>query len=132
MSPETTAGATTGIATGDDRNSSSNQPQSFGDFGHGYYSRPENQVNLLALLLLEEQGNLASTPTGDEELPYDMQQTSSLRSLAKLEKHKLCLSTSPTTTTSQPKGTTSLQSLFVQTTMEPLPHGQFDLVPASH
>ena len=127
--PEATC---TGNATGDRFDSSSNQPQSFGDFDHGYYSRPENQVNLLALLLLEEQGNLASTPTGDEELPYDMQQTSSLRSLAKLEKHKLCLSTSPTTTTSQPKGTTSLQSLFVQTTMEPLPHGQFDLVPASH
>jgi len=68
----------------------SNQPQSFGDFHHGTYSRlhrPENQVNLL-LLLLQEQGDLASTPIGDEE-PYDMQET---RSLANWKKHKLCLS----------------------------------------
>jgi len=47
----------------------------------------QHQVNLL-LLLLQEQGDLASTPIGDE-VPYDMQET--LRSLANWKKHKLCL-----------------------------------------
>ena len=47
----------------------------------------QNQVNLL-LLLLQEQGDLASTPIGDEE-PYDMRE---IRSLANWKKHNLCLS----------------------------------------
>ena len=125
--PETTAGAKAGVATGGliwfiiemD------QPQSFGDFGHGSQPTAVHQVNLRALLLLpiQEQGDLAST--GDEELLHEMQET--LRSLAKPNgRSTSCAFPSPTTTTTllQPEGpTTSLQSLFVQTTMEPLPHG---------
>jgi len=83
----------------------------FGDFAHGTYTgynhRPENQVNLLSLLLLlpQEQGDLAST--GDEARdPF--------RSLADWKKHKLCLFSILLSYyynyTSQPKGTTSLQS----------------------
>jgi len=47
-----------------------------------------HQVNLLLLLLVQEQGDLAST-VGDEELTYDMRET--LRSLANWKKHNLCL-----------------------------------------
>ena len=57
------------------------QPQSFGDFAHGHYTAVVHQVNLLTLLLPlpQEQGDLASTPTGDEE-PYDMRETLFARS----------------------------------------------------
>jgi len=62
------------------------QPQSFGDFGHDYYSRPENQVNLL-LLLLQEQGDLASTLETRYHTACERQPSFA----CKLEKHKLCL-----------------------------------------
>jgi len=99
------------------------QPQSFGDFNHG--SQPatagRNQVNL-PLLLPQEQGDLASTPTGDEK-SYDMRETH--RSLANWKKkHKLCLLLSISYYYTyiymvKPEGTTlpSLQST-TQTTME--------------
>jgi len=80
--------------------SSSNQPQSFGDFPHGRLHRPNTKLTCLLLLLLQEQGDflLASTPTGDEE-PHDMRET--LRSLAKMEEAQVVpfLSTPPTTST---------------------------------
>jgi len=101
-------------------------PQSFGDFGHGCLSRPYTKLTCPSALLLplpqEKQGDLAST--GDE-VSYTARDH---RSLVNWKKHKLCLLSillhlHPSSL--QPEGTTtpSLQSLFVQTTMEPLSHG---------
>jgi len=83
----------------------------------------ENQVNLL-LLLLQEQGDIILAST--LETRYTTARNT-LRSLANWKSTSCAFAfhtTTTTTTSSQPEGpTTSLQSLFVQTTMEPLPHG---------
>ena len=63
-----------------------------------------------------------------------------LRSLVHWKKHKLCLSISYYYTynhtyivaTGRTDDKPLLQSLFVQTTMEPLPHGLWSCLPASH
>ena len=106
------------------QNSKSTQPQSSGDFAHGnYYTPARNQVNLL-LLLLQEQGDIILAST--LETRYTTARNT-LRSLANWKSTSCAFAfhtTTTTTTSSQPEGpTTSLQSLFVQTTMEPLPHG---------
>ena len=103
--------------------SSSNQPQSFGDFDHG----PETSHGRTPKLTCPSPTTTTGARglprfhgVGDEEPPYDMRET--LRSLANWKKHKLCLSIH--LLQRLPERTTSLQSLFVQrTTMEPLPHG---------
>jgi len=95
-----------------------------------------HQVNLLALLLPlphQEQGDYLAS-TGDE-VKYDMRETSSFT--RKLEKHKLCLSTAPPpTTTTTPNRRSLLWNdeaySLLQTTMEPLPHGLWSCLPASH
>ena len=105
--------------------SSSNQPQSFGDFGHGYYSRPENQVNLLALLLTlpQEQGDCLASTTGDEEPMYiqDEFASSDRNSPNQLEKAHLV----PFHLPHLPRRNRKERHAYslLQTTMEPLPHG---------
>jgi len=102
------------------------QPQSFGDFAHGTYTgnnRPENQVNL-PFSYYRSKGT---------SLPHQLEtrsHTTCERFVhSQTGRSTTCAfpSTTPSTTTTtslQPEGpTTSLQSLFVQTTMEPLPHG---------
>ena len=104
-------------------NSIDHQPQSFGDFAHGTaLHRPETKLTCPSPTTTTG----ARGPrfhAGDEE-PYTARDPSFAR---KLEKHKLCLCFpyyyTHIYTMSHPKGTTSLQSLFVKTTMEPLPHG---------
>ena len=70
-----------------------------------------NQVNLL-LLLLQEQGDLAST--GDK-VPYTTCERPIVRSLANWKKHKLCLLPLHTTTTTpcQPERNDVAYSLFL-------------------
>ena len=110
----------------------------FGDFAHGssrLHSRPENQVNLLLLLLPQERGNyLASTMETRNRTPRE-----TLRSIANSlnrKKHKLCLSISYYNTYNYIVATGRTDDkptvCFYRRQWKPLPHGQFDLVPASH
>ena len=96
--------------------SSSNQPQSFGDFDHG----PETSHGRTPKLTCPSPTTTTGARglprfhgVGDEEPPYDMRET--LRSLANWKKHKLCLLSIllQLHPTSQPKGPTSLQSILI-------------------
>jgi len=89
--------------------SSSNQPQSFGDFDHG----PETSHGRTPKLTCPSPTTTTGARglprfhgVGDEEPPYDMRET--LRSLANWKKHKLCLSIH--LLQRLPERTTSLQS----------------------
>jgi len=98
------------------------QPQSFGDFGHGYYysRRPYTKLTCFPFSYYRSKGT-TSLPRCWRRGATTRETSSQLANSLNRKKHKLCLSISYTTL--QPKGTTSLQSLSVQTTMEPLPHG---------
>ena len=126
--PETTPGAKADVATGRLMIHHQINHKALETLAMARSRRPYTQVNLL-LLLLQEQGDflLASTPTGDEE-PYDMRET--LRSLAKMEEAQVVPLLSIHLHNVYPKGRRAYSLL--QTTMEPLSHGLWSCLPASH
>ena len=127
--PEATASVATGIATGRlmIHHQNLNQPQSFGDFGHGCFSRLYTKLTCLPFSY-----HYHHRSKGTTSLPRCWRrgattrktslQTRSTGEAQLVPFHLLLLQLHPS---SQPEQgpTTSLQSLFVQTTMEPLPHG---------
>jgi len=99
------------------------QPQSFGDFDHGY-SRLQpavHQVNLPFSYYRSKKGTSLLPPTGDEDSTHHKRDE--IRSIASRQtqwkKHKLCLSIHLHNV--YPKGRRAYSLL--QTTMEPLSHG---------
>jgi len=126
----------TGIATGDP-NPFDHQPQSFGDFAHGVYSRLQpavHQVNLLLRLLLQEQGDIMILTSTGDEVPYTARDSSFAR---KLEEAQLVppfhtyYYNYPHRRNRKDRRQACYHSLL-QTTMEPLPHGLWSCLPASH
>ena len=89
-----------------------NQPQSFGDFGHGYYSqRPYTQVNLPFSYYRSNKGTSSSLPRYRRRgITTCERPSSSFARQTKWKKHKLCLSIHQPHLHVNPKGTTSLQS----------------------
>jgi len=131
----------TGIATEGDRFGSSSKPESttklwrLSPWYLNRLHRPETKLTYFSISYYRRGETTSLCPPCWRRGVTVWQRETSL--LSKPEKHNLCLSISifhhlHLHHVATERNDISLQSALLQTTMEPLSHGQFDLVPASH
>ena len=98
--------------------SSSNQPQSFGDFPHGHTGR-ETKLTCPSPTTTTGARGPRFHDVGDEESPYDMRETLHLLATRQTGKSTSCASfPSSTSTPCRNRKERQAYSLFLQTTME--------------